>query len=177
MYNPTFGVNVIASRKFETQIDLFELGFWSLFTLQRFPFVDSLTVCDKLARSKCTMIGRLERESSNNISKNRPRNGAHDKSCSGDQGVIERRVLRSRYLAVKTFIDGIFLVLVPGCFKLSFSVSDKIRFLLFVYFTWLLLADDGEDLSRADSEKFKFIINEVEILHQLGIHALYDCSF
>lgn len=78
------------------------------------------------------MIGRLEGESSNNISKNRARNGAHDKSCSGDQGVIERRVLRSRYLAVKTFID-----------------------------------DDGEDLSRADSEKFKSIINEVEILHQL----------
>lgn len=80
------------------------------------------------------MIERLEGESSNTISKNRPRNGEHDTSCSGDQGVVERRVLRSRYLAVKTFINGIF----GSCsqlFKLSFSVSDKIRFVLFVYFT------------------------------------------
>ncbi|KAG9456686.1 hypothetical protein H6P81_001194 [Aristolochia fimbriata] len=47
------------------------------------------------------------------------------------QGVVERRVLRSRYLAVKH-----------------------------------LIKDEKDDISKADSDKFHSIINEVETLHQ-----------
>lgn len=37
----------------------------------------------------------------------------------------------------------------------------------------LLVADERDDLSRVDSGKFNAIINEVDSLHQLGIHENY----
>ncbi|KAJ7971451.1 Non-structural maintenance of chromosomes element 4 [Quillaja saponaria] len=53
-------------------------------------------------------------------------------SNHGPEGVQNRRVLRSRYLAVKNFIT-----------------------------------DEREDITRADSDKFETIINEVDSLYQL----------
>lgn len=85
---------------------------------------------------------------------------------SGGQGVIERRVLRSRYLAVKNLICGNSISWVSFCFA----------FCWVVLWLWMVdensdvCADGREDMTRVGSDKFKLIIDEVESLHQQGIH-------
>ncbi|MQL80183.1 hypothetical protein Taro_012632 [Colocasia esculenta] len=84
--------------------------------------------------------------------------GAEDQE-GGDarEQVMERRLLRSRYLAVKNLIVESW---VGDVFSWLMWFPPSVRLVLF------LLTDEREDISRVDSDRFRSIITEVETLHQ-----------
>lgn len=97
------------------------------------------------------------------------------------QGVTERRVLRSRYLAVRNLISGMyssssakFLGLNQSFFSFPsppppfFLSGFLVAFFAANQLVWF--ADEREDISRVDSNKFNSIISEVESLHHLGTY-------
>lgn len=88
---------------------------------------------------------------------------AESAQLSRQEDAANRRVLRSKYLAVKTKINGIVF-----SFKKISSVFLKYFLLIFIF---LGGADARDEISSVDSNKFNIIINEVDNLHQQGFIA------
>lgn len=95
------------------------------------------------------------------VSRNRVDSAEDD---SNRQNTPDRRVLRSKYLALHNRIKGIA------------SPFPLIHCFTFFYF-YFCIADKRDDLMRVDSDKFNSIIQEVEDLHQLGIFYYYFFNF
>lgn len=95
--------------------------------------------------------------------------GERGESSGERQGTVERRMLRSRYHAVKNLISG----RRPLALSLVLSARVCSRFGSGV---WVLTfeggscmcADERDEMARADSDRFTAIIQQVDCLHEFG---------
>jgi hypothetical protein len=100
--------------------------------------------------------------------------GAEAGGGGRQQELAERRMLRSRYLAVKSLISGTplpFPIFLPGLPFPGWVRCDSDLFCV-----RLRDADEKDDMAKEDSDKFAAIITQVESLHELGTATNHHLS-
>jgi hypothetical protein len=95
--------------------------------------------------------------------------GAEAAGGGRQQELAERRMLRSRYLAVKSLISGTPPLPFPISLRgFRFLVIGCGAVLTFFFVACVRDADEKDDMAKEDSDKFAAIITQVECLHELG---------
>ncbi|CAF1929400.1 unnamed protein product [Brassica napus] len=118
--------------------------------------------------SEATGEGNGRRDVDESAKKEKQKNKGVDDSVPIDepptqdeeQGIYERRILRSQYLALIHKISGTYSL------SLSCSLIDFACFVLKIRAFCFVFADSKDDLTRVDSDKFSRIFSEFENLHQ-----------
>lgn len=127
--------------------------------------------------SEATGEGNGRRDVDESAKKEKQKNKGVDDSVPIDepptqdeeQGIYERRILRSQYLALIHKISGTYSL------SLSCSLIDFACFVLKIRAFCFVFADSKDDLTRVDSDKFSRIFSEFENLHQKG-NMIRRCS-
>lgn len=126
--------------------------------------------------SEATGEGNGRRDVDESAKKEKQKNKGVDDSVPIDepptqdeeQGIYERRILRSQYLALIHKISGTYSL------SLSCSLIDFACFVLKIRAFCFVFADSKDDLTRVDSDKFSRIFSEFENLHQKGKNTFYE---